>query len=650
MRRIWPKIAKIYWDPDYNIPVVKPKHHQVDLFYVLKLTEPGDARPGFKRDYERLEESIEYEFGDEKLYNEWFRGQFILMNKVPHWDQMWEVVSSGNVWGQLYYDPFTRKWKFRLTYSGAYYAYHNRLVEYIRVSSPIKKKQSLGIRSISSRQAVIVNEQEEILGLAENIGGKFIVTKTFKGGKPPIEVDVKRRSLEDVLKYNEDGIEWYKGHSINFLTKLYKKNPLPIVVSYSGGKDSLVALHLTLEALGEADLLFNDTGLELPETIKNVEYVAKRFGLNLVRASAGNAFWETVSIFGPPGKDYRWCCKIIKLVPIAKTTRVKWGSGALNIVGQRAYESIDRAKSPIVWRNRWVPHLLTTTPIQEWNQLVLWLYIYKYKLPYNPLYDIGYERLGCYLCPASTLAEFGEVEKRYPCLWKKWLDILEYWRDKLHQPCEWITLGLWRWLTPAIAKYRLVKHIGNYNVDWRREYMERLLNSKVNLTPIRANEENNNLEVIFNRKLFTNRQQIEVFKTNMKMLDKEFIENNNELLVRTKDTLIHIIDNKILVEPYENVDNLEDLVDVVKIIYRIHGCSRCGSCILWCPYKIVKLTKAGPKPDPLNKCSGCRICLEVCPVSEVLVEKVVVPLIINDPRAWSRPSRRRAEEYSELLV
>jgi len=135
----------------------------------------------------------------------------------------------------------------------------------------------------------------------------------------------------------------------------------------------LLALDLTHRALGDIEVIFNDTGLEMPETLRNVEEVSRYYGYTLNVASAGDIFWRAVEIFGPPGKDYRWCCKITKLVPIAKLTRAKWPSGALNIVGQRAYESLDRAKSPLVWRNKWIPHMISTTPIQYWSQLSTWL-------------------------------------------------------------------------------------------------------------------------------------------------------------------------------------------------------------------------------------------------------------------------------------
>ncbi|MEM0110948.1 MAG: phosphoadenosine phosphosulfate reductase family protein, partial [Desulfurococcus sp.] len=468
MVRIWPKTAKIYWDPWRNIPVVRPRQEELDLYYAVRLSEPGDARPVFPGDLEKLKDAILYEYGSDKVYMRLFNTGFMLFNKVPHWDLMYEIVSSGNVLGQLYYDPFREKWRFRLTYSGAYIASEEGLVDKAVLEGPIYTGREVKpAPSTSMRQLIIVDKTGNIRGLGEVYGDSLIIVKTFHDRTMPVETSGKSASIEDVLKHNEEGLEALAGKSISYLKRLRGKYRLPVSVSYSGGKDSLVALDLAYKAFGELEMVFNDTGLELPETIKNVHEVSEKYGVRLHIASAGDIFWRAVTVFGPPGKDYRWCCKVAKLVPIARLTRTLWPNGALNIVGQRAFESLDRAKSPRVWRNKWIPHLVSTSPIQEWSQLECWLYIFKHKLPYNKLYERGFDRLGCFLCPSSALAEFKDVEKEYPELWGKWERILEEWRVKLGQPAEWVKLGLWRWLTPASAKRRIARHIENYSIDWR---------------------------------------------------------------------------------------------------------------------------------------------------------------------------------------
>lgn len=640
----WPIRAMIYWDPIHNIPLIKPEPDIEDSVFRLRITDPGDARPGFKRDYEKLLEAIKYEFNDDTIYNRFIRDKFILLNKVPHWDQMWEVISSGNVIGQLFYDPFMDKWRFRLSSSGALIAYRDGLVDHVIYDDFIREKKIIreGFSS-SIRQVIIVDRRNRVRGLAENINGTIIVTKVFRHLHRPKETSECNADIHSVLKHNEYGLYYFESRAKAFLYSMAEKVKKEVVVSYSGGKDSLTALHLTLETLGEAKLLFNDTGLELPDTIANVDYIAEKYDLEKITASAGNAFWNTVEIFGPPGKDYRWCCKIVKLVPLARIARRKWPNGALNIVGQRAYESIDRAKSPRVWRNRWIPHLLSITPIQEWSQLHVWLYIFKHKLPYNKLYDLGFERLGCYVCPSSTLAEFKEVERIHPELWSKWNNVLERWKEKLGQPQEWIRYGLWRWLTPAVAKQRLAIKIPGYNIDWNIEYKLRLLHSKIGLAPMEQGDIDGWKYIVFNKDLVPDNAQYQ-FSANIKMLKHITISRSKDMnswLIYSDKAEIIINKNIIKYRIHEN-KGIEVLIDTLKIIYRIHGCARCSSCVIWCPINVIRLTSQGPLPK--TPCIGCRLCLEVCPIADVLVEKILIPLITGNVRAWKRKTKYRRED------
>lgn len=651
IKRIWPVTAKIYWDPEYDLPLLKPSRELIELTYVVPLTEPGDCRPAFHRDLVKLEEAVRTELGSSRLFNELFKERFTIFNKTPFIDLMYEVVSSGNVWGQLYFDVSSRRWRFRLTASGAYYAVYNNLVDTVVFSGKLSKGLKIRDVSSSSNQLVVVNERGEVKGLATRDKGFLTVVKVFRRAKPFIETAWRKSRLSDVVKHNEEALIKLEERSIKLIKRIYGDLKLPVIVSYSGGKDSLVSLDLVLKSIGGADVLFNDTDLELPETIVNVNEVTERYGLKLVEASAQNAFWRNIDLFGPPGKDYRWCCKLAKLIPIAKVAKQRWCAGALNIVGQRAFESIDRAKSPVVWRNKWIPHLVTATPIQDWNQLAVWLYIYRCGLPYNRLYDEGFERLGCYLCPSSYLAEFIEVERKYPDLWGRWLSKLDEWRIKLNQPPEYVEYGLWRWVTPAMAKYRLVKRLNNVAVNWVEEYKARLMNNGLNLTPIHSEGSNGVLTIVFNTEILGRGvPEVRSFRSNVeKMFSYKFIESGNGVyIVETKDTAVEINGSKMTVKPFVNQDNLEDLVDVLKAIYRARGCSKCGSCVMWCPLRVVSLTRNGPSVE--SKCVNCRICIDACPIAENIVEKIVVPLITGDPKAWKRKSRRRLNDgYFTLL-
>lgn len=79
--------------------------------------------------------------------------------------------------------------------------------------------------------------------------------------------------------------------------------------SFSGGKDSTAVWHIAQKA-GVTDAFFIDTGLEFPETIEFV----KSQNVRLIQ-KAGD-FWQAGEKAGRPGKDHRWCCKLLKLNPL----------------------------------------------------------------------------------------------------------------------------------------------------------------------------------------------------------------------------------------------------------------------------------------------------------------------------------------------
>ncbi|MEM2025295.1 MAG: phosphoadenosine phosphosulfate reductase family protein [Desulfurococcaceae archaeon] len=640
MREIWPKDVKIYWDPWRNIPLIKPKQEEIDLLYQLRLTEPGDARIAFQGDYEKLKSAMNLEFGGNRVYSKLVEGKCVLLNKVPHWDVMYEVVSSGNVIGQLYYDPYLSTWRFRLTYQGAYIAVQENLVETVVEDQPLYSGKVLGSRSsVSVKQVAIVDRRGVIRGIGEVCDSGITVMRTFHERSLPVECSGKAATLDDVVKHNEEGLKSIEEKSINYLRrlKLRYSGKASTVVSYSGGKDSLVALDLAHRAFGELELIFNDTGLELPETVNNVEKVAEHYGYKLHTASAGDAFWRTIEIFGPPGKDYRWCCKVIKLIPIAKLAKSVWPTGALNIVGQRAYESIDRAKSPLVWRNKWIPHMVSTTPIQHWSQLACWLYIFKRGLPYNRLYEEGFDRLGCYLCPSCALAEYQDVKRLYPALWSKWSVVLEEWRRKLGMPDDWLRLGLWRWLTPSTAKIRIARCLPGYSMNWRGEYTNRLKGSSLNLAPLSAKLISGVLEVEFDKDIQPSAAE-KLLTGNALNLGFEVVRESPPVL-RKDGYVLDVLGNTLRLINHDE-QGFEHLVDLLKLAYRVRGCALCGSCLLWTKRGSVKLTPSGPILQGKLDTGDVRFFIDVCPISDQLVEKVVVPLITGD----LKPRRKRAKK------
>ena len=82
-------------------------------------------------------------------------------------------------------------------------------------------------------------------------------------------------------------------HRYSSSHEVIDRNPLPVNVSFSGGKDSLATLLVVMKAIGKVPILFADTGLEFPETYECVEKTIEHYGLTAVRCSGEKEFWET---------------------------------------------------------------------------------------------------------------------------------------------------------------------------------------------------------------------------------------------------------------------------------------------------------------------------------------------------------------------
>ena len=134
-----------------------------------------------------------------------------------------------------------------------------------------------------------------------------------------------------------------------------------------------------------------------------------------------------------------------KLTPITSLIEDNYAeNGCLTFIGQRKYESLARAKSERVWRSQAVPNQIGAAPIQDWTALHVWLYIFREKLPYNPLYEKGFDRIGCWLCPAASLADFMNLRITHPTYMAELDEKLRPYAEDKGNPEEWIRYGFWR--------------------------------------------------------------------------------------------------------------------------------------------------------------------------------------------------------------
>ena len=261
----------------------------------------------------------------------------------------------------------------------------------------------------------------------------------------PFKLQEHIPNREDVISANEAHLERLEKEATRELKEFISKLKLPVNLSFSGGKDSLASLCLGLKVQPTAEVLFIDTKLEFPETVDYVHSFAHTHNLRLHVIEGKNRFFEDVQNFGPPAKDFRWCCKTNKLGPLSTFIQQHYPKGCVTIEGRRIYESFSRSKIDAMEKNPYVPNQITLCPIRNWKALEVMLYIYWNKLEPNPLYEKDYERIGCWLCPASLQSEFANTKRTHPQLHDKWTSHLKDWSDGCKLDSKYVNWGFWRW-------------------------------------------------------------------------------------------------------------------------------------------------------------------------------------------------------------
>jgi phosphoadenosine phosphosulfate reductase len=200
-----------------------------------------------------------------------------------------------------------------------------------------------------------------------------------------------------------------------------------VAVAFSGGRDSLVALHLTLQRRRDVKVVFVNTSIEFPETVIYVRTLAQDWGLNLHEVSARRNFWEVSHERGLPiggrGNSFflgelskasgvklsNACCNQLKITPARQFYR-KTGIEA-QVTGLRVDESMMRRFNfadygALRWSRDY--GTLVAWPLFAWRTEDVEIYIEKHRLPVNPLYEMGHQRVGCWSC----LQDFFKTDSR----------------------------------------------------------------------------------------------------------------------------------------------------------------------------------------------------------------------------------------------
>lgn len=207
------------------------------------------------------------------------------------------------------------------------------------------------------------------------------------------------------------------------------------IASFSGGKDSQVVLDLVSRAIPptEFEVIYSDTGYELPPSLDLYEEVKRYYGERFPALKFSTTrnhesvlnYWDKI---GTPSDTHRWCCSVMKTAPLYRSLKVEGNKQAkvLTFDGVRAEESTRRSGYNRIGKGK---HIFTYNahPILQWNVVEIFLYMMIHDLPINPAYRLGFSRVGCVICPFGSDWSDYLVTKIYPDSRKPFLGKLQSW-------------------------------------------------------------------------------------------------------------------------------------------------------------------------------------------------------------------------------
>ena len=199
----------------------------------------------------------------------------------------------------------------------------------------------------------------------------------------------------------KEAVDYIKESTENYTTK-------DMFVSFSGGKDSTVTSSLVMRALSEPKVLhiFGNTTLEFPETIEYVKRFKKENPYTPVVSSKNKDkdFQELCKLVGPPSRVMRWCCTIFKTGSIQRKIKSLFRNKdkIITFYGIRRSESASRNKYERETEGAKITKQITISPIIDWMDFDIWLYLLTTKTDFNRAYRLGYARVGCWCCPNNS--------------------------------------------------------------------------------------------------------------------------------------------------------------------------------------------------------------------------------------------------------
>lgn len=210
-------------------------------------------------------------------------------------------------------------------------------------------------------------------------------------------------------------------------------------LAFSGGKDSVVLKRLAEISGVLYEAHYHNTTVDPPELVRFIKEQYKDVIMEKPKISMYNLVIKKKM---PPTRIARYCCAYLK----------EWGGeGRTVLTGIRHSESYARSKRKMYEQDDRCKDKHYLHPMIDWTTNDVWEFIRRENIPYCELYDEGFTRLGCVLCPMGGGKTMKREAERWPKIKAAYIrsfDRAIQERDKsgLHSHTSWTSGdGMYEW-------------------------------------------------------------------------------------------------------------------------------------------------------------------------------------------------------------
>lgn len=215
--------------------------------------------------------------------------------------------------------------------------------------------------------------------------------------------------------------------------KLYKQ---PLVITYSGGKDSDVLLRLAINSGIPFEALHSLTTADAPETVYHVRKtfrlleekgIPTKVDCHVQPDGSRLTMWNLIpKKMVPPTRLMRYCCAVLKEgggkgrfiatgVRWAESVKRKNNRGLIEVSpsdkNKRLILMDDNDEARMQFETCQLKGRRTVNPIIGWSAADVWDYVTAEHIHMNPLYRCGFCRVGCIGCPMAGKHRKMEFER-----------------------------------------------------------------------------------------------------------------------------------------------------------------------------------------------------------------------------------------------